>query len=360
MRRALLALTLCLAPAMARAQPTPDTTADERAVCDVATDLVVAHRYAEARARLDRALDARAIDRTSTHPWAVLRRLVDALDPPRTLPPPPPPAPTDRRARTGLEAVSLYATAAGWGLATGAWLDVQLDIRTLQAMPWIPLVGAGAGVAVAYLVDNPESVPRGLPTALGAGLALGLLGGAALGAQGWRAGQWGVPTMTTAAWLGATGGLAGGLGIALLTRPEPGTGAFVLSGGFWGSVLGAMTAYAVADDAHLGSFALAGEAIGVAAAAATAGMLQPTHDQVHWMDLGVLTGGLVGLGVGLLLLREERAPFAASIELGMVGGGVAGYLVGTARRGRAGSGGVVWHPSVQPVAGGAVLSLTAM
>ncbi len=171
--------------------------------------------------------------------------------------------------------------------------------------------------------------------------------------------------MTTVAWAGATVGLGAGIGLAALTEPRPSTSAFILSGGFWGTVLGFMTGYATGDDDHFGSFALGGEAIGVAAAAATAGILRPTHAQVRWMDLGALTGALVGFGVGFLLLRDERAPFAASVELGMVGGGVAGFLFGASREGPSrnvmgASRAFAWHPSVVPTQGGAMISLTGM
>jgi hypothetical protein len=382
----MIRLALCFAllayGAAASAQSTPPDdlsptpSQSERQVCDEVEALLASHQIAEARARLDAALAARAIDPTSTHPFAVLRRLADAMDrasapqppapsQPLTLPPPPPAPPANRDERTSIEVAGLYAATMGYGLATGAWLDAQLEITDFKALPWLPLVGLGAGAVAAYLADNPRAVRSGVPTALGAGLSLGLLGGAALGLQGWRAGQWGVPTMATVTWAGATLGLGAGVGLAALTHPRPGTGAFILSGGFWGTVLGFMTGYATGDDEHFGSFALGGEAIGVAAAAATAGLLHPSQTQVRWMDLGALTGGLVGVGVGLLLLRNERAPFAAAVELGTLGGGVAGFLFGASRngasRGSAGaSHGLAWTPAVMPVQGGAMVTLSAM
>ncbi len=359
----------------AAAQPVasdaPVTSRSEREVCDSVEALITAHRLTEAHAALDEELSRRAIDRSSTNALAVLLRLVDAMTRPEApaLPPPPivvpPPPPPRRNEREGLEVGALYATTISYGLATGAWLDAQFDITDPKALPWLPLVGAGAGAVVAYLADNPRSVRSGAPTALGAGLTLGLLGGASLGLQGWRANEWGVPTMTTVAWAGATVGLGAGIGLAALTEPRPSTSAFILSGGFWGTVLGFMTGYATGDDDHFGSFALVCEAIGVAAAAATAGILRPTHAQVRWMDLGALTGALVGFGVGFLLLRDERAPFAASVELGMVGGGVAGFLFGASREGPSrnvmgASRAFAWHPSVVPTQGGAMISLTGM
>lgn len=372
-----LALTAFASRAGAQVPSTEQRPAEqsEREVCDAAQALITGHHLADARALLDAEITRRSLDATSTHPFAVLRRLVDAMDrasapvlPPPPPPPvaaPPPPPPAGRDDRTGLEAAALYATTMSYGLATGAWLDAQLEITDLKAMPWLPLVGVGAGAVAAYLADNPRSVRSGVPTALGAGLTLGLLGGASLGLQGWRAGQWGVPTMSTVAWAGATLGLGAGIGLAALTNPRPATSSFILSGGFWGTVLGFMTGYATGDDDHFGSFALGGEAVGIAAAAATAGLLRPTHAQVRWMDLGALTGALVGMGVGLLLLRDERAPFAAAVELGTLGGGVAGFLFGASRESssRGASGprrGLAWSPSVLPVQGGALVALSVM
>lgn len=381
MARLALPLALVLFASSARAQTAPTAPPaavaerSEREVCDAVEAMLAASQFADARALLDDEIARRGVDLRSTSPLAVLRRLTDAMEqraapalppPPPTAPPAPTPAPTGHQDdRTTLEAVSLYATTVSYGLVTGAWLNAQFDISDLKAAPWIPLVGAGAGVVAAYLADNPRAIRRGVPTAMGAGLTLGLLGGAALGVQGWRTGQWGVPTMGTVVWTGATVGLGAGVGLALLTDAQPGVSSFVLSGGFWGAVLGFMTAYAVDDDKHFGSFALAGEAIGVAASAATAGLLHPTHAQVRWMDLGVLAGGLVGTGLGMLLLREERAPFAATVQLGMIGGGVAGFLLGASRGGntQGASGlahGLAMHPAVVPLDGGAMLLLTGM
>ncbi len=365
MTRLALCLALCLGAWSAAAQTPPERS--ERQACDEASSLLAEGRFVDARALLDAELSRRQIDPASTHALAVLRRLADAMErraaPALPPPPPAPPPPARVDERAGLEAATLYATTVGYGLATGAWLDAQLEITELKAVVWIPLVGAGAGVVAAYLADNPRSIRRGVPTAMGAGLTLGLLGGAALGVQGWRTGEWGVATMATSAWAGATVGLGAGLGLALLADPSPAAGAFALSGGLWGALLGFMTGYAVGDEEHYGSFALAGEAIGVAGAVAASVALRPTHAQVRWMDLGVLAGGLVGAGIGVLLLREDRAPFAAAVELGMVGGGVAGFLFGASRAGGARSAaglarGLALRPAVVPIEGGAVVLLT--
>lgn len=234
-------------------------------------------------------------------------------------------------ARTGFEAAALYASTVGYGVATGAWINTQADLLQPATFPWLPLAGAGAGVGLAWLADHPRPMRAGLPTAIGAGLSLGILGGAALGAQGWMRDDWGPRTAATVMWAGATLGLGMGLGLGLLAQPTPGAGSFVLSGGFWGASLGAVTGFAVDALPYEGSFAAAGEAIGAVAAAVTASTLRPTPSQVRWMDLGALTGALLGGGLGLLFFRTERAPFASLMELGVIGGGVAGFLFGAPR-----------------------------
>ncbi len=265
------------------------------------------------------------------------------------------PSDAPRPTRDTVEAVALYAIGASYGAATGAWLDVQLGLTEPLTAPWLPAVGAGAGVTLAWLADRPTRVRRGLPTMLGAGLSLGLLAGGSVGLQGWRTGAWGLPTMATVAWVGTTVGLGAGLGAALVFDPSPGAGSFVLSGGFWGASLGLLLGYALDAGGAYDLFALGGEAVGVAASVLTAASLRPTPAQVRWMDLGALTGALLGGGVGFLLLRDERAAFAGAIQLGLVGGGVAGFLFGASRARVPGA--VALRPGVTPLPGGFALTV---
>jgi hypothetical protein len=267
-----------------------------------------------------------------------------------------PAAAQPRRApRDTYEAVALYAIGATYGAATGAWIDVQAGLTEPLTAPWLPVVGAGAGVTLAWLVDRPTRIRRGLPTMMGAGLSLGLLAGGSIGIQGWRTGTWGLPTMSTLTWVGTTAGLTFGLAAGLLLNPEPGTGSFVLSGGFWGASLGLLAGYAFDADSAYDVFSVSGEVIGIAATALTAAMLRPTPAQVRWMDLGALTGAVLGGGIGLLLLRDERAAFAGTIQLGLIGGGVAGFLFGASRE-RV-PGGIALRPGVIALPGGFALTV---
>lgn len=264
-------------------------------------------------------------------------------------------AQTRRAPRDTYEAVALYAIGATYGAATGAWIDVQTGLTEPLTAPWAPLAGAGAGVTLAWLADRPTRIRRGLPTMVGAGLSLGLLAGGSIGIQGWRTNVWGVPTMSTITWVGTTAGLSFGLAVGLLLDPEPGTGSFVLSGGFWGASLGLLTGYAFDASSAYDVFSVSGEAVGIAAAALTARMLRPTPAQVRWMDLGALTGALLGGGIGFLLLRDERAAFAGTVQLGLIGGGVAGFLFGASRE-RV-PGGLALRPGVMPLPGGFALTV---
>jgi hypothetical protein len=298
---------------LAQTSSMPDPDAATRAVCDEVEASIATQRLADAEALLTRERSARGISAESNHALAVLTRLVQRLRREAALPPVPI-AITRSDARDGFEAAGLYATTIGYGLATGLWLDAQLGVTSLEAAAWIPLVGVGAGVAAGYLVDHPRAVRRGTPTTLGTGLALGLLGGASVGLQGWRNGDWSTATMATVTWAGATAGLGTAVMLTLLASPTQGGASITLSGGFWGGALGFLTAYAFDSERYYGSFTLIGEAVGVAAAVVGASLLRPSPSLARWVDLGALTGALVGGGVGFLFLRDERPLFAAALQ----------------------------------------------
>ncbi len=50
---------------------------------------------------------------------------------------------------------------------------------------------------------------------------------------------------------------------------------------------------------------MVGELVGAGAAAALANTLHPSEAQVRWMDLGVFSGGLVGVGLSVLLFADS-------------------------------------------------------
>jgi hypothetical protein len=113
-------------------------------------------------------------------------------------------------------------------------------------------------------------------------------------------------------------------------RPDPGTTSWVLSGGVWGASLAGLTALALQDGRALGRWLLVGEVVGVVASLATARTLRPTQARTRWLDLGALVGGLLGFGAGMLLFSRPAQDWpgvAATAQLGIVGGGVAGWFL---------------------------------
>lgn len=308
--------------------PPPDD-ASERAVLDEASAALVADRPREAQRRLDAALTARRLSRDGNTGLATLARLSDQLlardgaAPAREANP-----------RSALGAVTLYGSLVGYGLGTGVFADLRLGITDLRAAAWLPLVGAGAGLAGALLLDRPHPVSPSLTASLNTGLVLGTLAGGGLALQLQRhVDGFDTADAATAVWAGATVGLGLGVGLHAALHPSPGSASFVQSGGAWGGALGLLTGLALQRDAHLGLALGVGELLGAGAAAFATHALRPTPGRVHWMDLGALGGALVGTAISLLLLYEadQRPAALATVELCTLGGGVAGYLFGARR-----------------------------
>lgn len=230
------------------------------------------------------------------------------------------------------EAVGLYAWLGAYGGATGLAASLALDGQSLPLATALPLAGAGlgAGVLTAYLLDRPDGVRRGVPTALGAGLTLGALAGGAVAAEGVLQGGWSPGVAGVSAWAGTTLGMGAALALEASLRPAPGTTSWVLSGGLWGATLAGLTALALQDAPSTGRWLLVGEAVGVVAALATARALSPTQARTRWLDLGAFVGGLLGFGAGLLLFSRPSQSWpgvAATAQLGVIGGGVAGWFL---------------------------------
>lgn len=354
--RLAVALTAGLTARAARAQTTPDEVPPppppaaqtqtlqcpacvpddaSRVAIDQATELMAQGRAAEAR----RVLRPRL---SGTSPWprsydalSVLDRLAVRLAaaPPSTTPtelaPP--------RSRDGLEAASVYTSAILLGVGTGIWIDVMAEVDDTRAAVIAPLLLGGAGAGAVYLGERLNgSLRRGHGTAMSNGVLLGALAGSLFGAWGGSAERWSGRAVASTVWGGAMLGLGAGLGAGAITDITPAAASFVGSGGIWGSLFGlgvAMIADVDADGYLLG--ALTGELAGVALGAALTGTLRPTEAQVHWMDLGFLSGGLIGTGLAVLIFAntdlDSPALPAAVVEASLIGGGILGYVLGRPR-----------------------------
>lgn len=345
----------------------PDDAA--RVAIDRASELMAQGRAAEARQVLRPRL-------SGTNPWArsydalsVLDRLavrLAAAPAPTT-----PTALTTPQSRDGLEAASVYTSAILLGVGTGVWIDAMAEIDDVRAAVIAPLLLGGVGAGALYLGERLNGpLRRGRGTAMSNGVLLGALAGTLFGAWGGSQEDWSGRAIASTVWGGAVLGLGVGLGAGALTDITPAAASFVGSGGIWGSLFGlgvAMIADVDSDGYLLG--ALTGELAGVALGAALTGTLRPTEAQVHWMDLGFLSGGLVGTGLAVLIFAntdlDSPALPAAVVEASLIGGGILGYVLGRPRAPSSPSPVTASardrfrvHPAVAPTQGGGVLMLS--
>lgn len=357
------------APALQCPVCEPDA-ADQRAI-DQASELIVGGRAAEAQRVLQPRLAGQSPWGRSYSSLAVLDRLATRLAIQASEPAPGATTPVDetRQPRGGVEAAGLYTSAILLGIGTGVWLDVMFDIDEVQAAVVLPLVLGGAGAAGLYLAERAGGpIRRGRGAAMSNGFLLGLGAGALLGAYGGEELRWESEGVMTSIWGGAVLGAGLGYAFGALAESRPASASFVGSGGLWGGLFGATVGGLVnADFEDVLLAGLVGEVVGAGATAALAATLHPGEAQVRWMDLGVLSGGLVGGGLAVLFFGDSdldslTAPMLI-VEAGMIGGGVLGYVLGrpsspanptrTASRGRFEA-----HASVAPTAGGAQVMLS--
>lgn len=318
--------------------PPGEREAMERSI-DGAVELLARRDARSAAEWIDAAMRARPA-LPSYHPLRVLGRLARSLvdasaAPPLARRPTEASGPRHDRPRAtidGGEAVVLYQLGAVYGLTLGAWTAVGIrgaSDASSAINVVAPVLGAGAGMVVAALVDARRDMRRGRVYAANAGFYLGLIG--ALGVRLLPDGPLADASSfgSASAFLGAgTAGIGLGIAVAHAADSMPGSASFVLSGGAWGALLGLSLDRAFRDgptgDGAVGL--LAGEAIGVGATLLTAGLLRPTPAQTRWLDLGALLGGLAGALLFSTTDNTQTASLASAI--GCVGGGALGFVLG--------------------------------
>jgi hypothetical protein len=350
--------------------PSCEPGPDDRRAIDEAVDLLAQGRAAEAQ----RVLQPRL---TGQSPWgqsytsvAVLDRLATRLaTQPAAGPSPAAPGEDANQARGSLEAVTLYASAITLGLGTGIWLDVMFEVDDVRAAVSLPLVLGGLGAGALYLAErNGGPIRRGRGTAASNGFALGVVGGTLLGIYGGDELRWKARGVATTIWAGSVLGAGLGYAIGALAESRPASASFVGSGGLWGALFGITAAGLVnADGNDVPIAGMVGELVGAGAAAALANTLHPSEAQVRWMDLGVFSGGLVGVGLSVLLFADSSGRSltgpALIVEAGMIGGGILGYVLGRpdahpSRSSTAALDRFAVTPSLGPTAGGAQVLLS--
>ncbi len=385
---AALSSLLSLAPALANAQtlptppdapppPPPATTlqcpacepdaADQHAI-DEAAELIATGRAAEAQRVLQARLAGQSPWGRSYSSLSVLDRLATRLATRPLAAAPAPATDEGQQARGSVEAVSLYTSAILLGIGTGVWADVMFEIEDIRGAVVMPLLFGGAAAGAMYLAERAGGpIRRGRGTAMSNGFLLGVTGGTLLGFYGGNELRWQGRAVASSIWGGAVLGAGLGYGLGALAEVRPASASFVGSGGLWGAVFGLTVAGVVnADSDDIPLAGMVGEVVGAGAAAALAGVLRPAEAQVRWMDLGIFSGGLVGLGLSVLLFADssERSLTAPAlvVDAAMIGGGVLGYVLGRpatlAARRTASRDRLATTPSIAPLPGGAQVTLS--
>jgi hypothetical protein len=282
----------------------------------------------------------------------------------------PTPRPVYTQGMSGAETVALYTTATLWGGGLGLWI-AGAAVRDNDGAHTVilPLLGIGAGVAAAVMIDRYAGVRRGRALAVHAGMWLGLTAGIGLvGAGNMSFDRDVVNAAPHTLFLSTTAGMAIGAGLAAATDARPGSISFTFSAGFWGAYAGAMIeswARAEGRSRFPAAGILVGEGLGVATGILLSKFIEPTAAQARWMDLGAVSGVSLGVLLGGLAARDsEAAPFIGSL-VGLAGGMALGYVLGRPseeerrmNRERDGVDGPRISAFVMPVEGGAVAGLS--
>ncbi len=243
------------------------------------------------------------------------------------------------RIRTSDELSVLYGTAFLYGLGTGAWFVLEARPSSVPAA-----IGPFAGITIASvgavsIVDRYRPFEPGVPQSIAAGTYLGLGQSAwVVGYQQARAARikdasgydtaWGAPEVATVLWAGATGGAAVGAIVGTQRRPSPGRVSYTLSLALWSGALFGFGAGAVLPSERRVENALiiGGGAYnaGMLTGLATGASVSPSLTRVRIVDLGGVTGGLVGAATYLASSeKSQRATFGATAIGAAVGLGTA-------------------------------------
>jgi hypothetical protein len=239
-----------------------------------------------------------------------------------------------------IELGTLYAMAAGYGVGTGIWIDAEAGIDDPGLKFLAPaILGVGAPVGV-FLLNRPR-MPRGMPAAIAAGMAIGAGEGAGIASYQFvhasEADAWGFKGFARSVFIGSTGGAVLGYVTAVAMEPSPKTSILLGSSVAWGTVVGSMFGYGGSaagssfgdanDSASLGG--LIGYNVGLAGAAALSTVWVPSYYSLQWMWIGFGAGAAVSLPVFLLYAGGDHDARRGLIFMGtasMLGLGAGGIL----------------------------------
>lgn len=334
-RRRGLGVTLCRSAAMlsllvtqlwpAPAAAAPDASAWHARYAHARTLLVDGH--AEEAARVFETL---ASDAPTDHDAELARELASVARASATKQG----GPKSPHIRTSDELSVLYASAFIYGLGTSGWVVLLTEPGNFAAalLPFAGITSAAVGgVAV---IDGYKPFRRGVPHSIAAGLYLGL------GEGVWIVGlshagatrqdddsRWSSSAVATALWAGATvGGVTGGV-IGSWREPTPGRVSFTSSAGTWAGLTSGFVGAALEsrERSRPETAFLAGGVgynLGILGGLAFAPRIAPSVTRVRFIDLGALSGGLVGAGSYAIAAEGD-----ASVRVGL-GFAAAGMATG--------------------------------
>jgi hypothetical protein len=252
---------------------------------------------------------------------------------PQSPPPGYAPAPVAQpasRAASGFELGTLYAASAAYGIGLGIWLDSEIGLEDPGLLLIAPAVLGIAAPVGAFFLDKP-SMPRGKPSAIAAGLALGAAEGLGIAGTQFVASDkseaWGFRGLARSVAIGATVGGVGGYLIGDLQNPSPKLSAMVASSALWGTLIGGSIGYGASaagigyghanDSGAVGG--LTGFNVGLLAGIGISLLAVPSYKQIAGMWEGAGIGAAASLPVFLFYTRDDGPP----AKRGLIFSGVA-------------------------------------
>ncbi len=240
--------------------------------------------------------------------------------------------------RTSDEIGVLYTTSILYGLGTGIWVDVVSKPDKFSGnLVLSPLLFAGAATGTVALLDSGRGLRYGVAQSIASGMYVGLWQGIAwttyLQASSTHGNQLSGPEYTTALWGSATAGAIVGGVVGTQSSTTPGRATFISSTSLWPAlILGFGVAGISADNPYRDDHALLAASLGATGGAVagilTAGTVSPTIARVRFLDLGGLSGALLGGGLYWAATGDhaEFSPFSVLTALGTTAGLTVAWL----------------------------------
>jgi hypothetical protein len=237
---------------------------------------------------------------------------------------------SNSQSASDIEVGTLYAFSAGYGVGTGIWIDSELHIDDPGLQFLAPAILGLAGPVGVFFLDRPR-MPRGMPAAIAAGMAIGAGEGVGIASYQFvhskSEDEWGFRGFARSVFIGSTVGTLAGAAAAYTMEPSPKTSMLLGSGVAWGTVIGSMFGYGGSngdfgqanDSTSLGG--LVGFNAGLVGAGALSMVWVPTYKSLAWMWTGFGAGVAVSLPIYLFYAGGDH-----ETRRGLIFQGTAGTL----------------------------------